>query len=408
MRLRKWGKKMKNNLLISVLVPVYNIERYIGLCLESIICQTYKNLEIIIVDDGSTDRSGEICDLYAKKDSRIKVIHKQNGGLVSARKAAMKIASGDYIGYVDGDDWIGEVFYSALLSAIQQTDSDVAIAGFSRELFNKTAKIINALPAGVYEEKSLEKLYSYMISYGYFFRHGITTYLWNKLFKREVIKDCQLSVDDRISIGEDGAAVYPALLNCNRVCVIDDCSYHYRQREDSMLKKTCSFAKEAECLSVLYKYLKNAFGKNIKKYDLLLQIQKYLLSTFIIRSGGILNDSIFMPFSEDIKGKNIVVCGAGTFGQQLVKRFEESKFCNLVAWVDDDYWEYRRCALNVDPIDTISELDYDFVVIGMVDSYSAKKTKERLIDFGVSPSKILTLEVKDEVVESYLNQYLSI
>ena len=237
---------MMKNPLVSVLVPVYNIERYIGLCLESIIRQTYANLEIIVVDDGSTDRSGEICDLYALKDSRIKVIHKENGGLVSARKAAINVASGEYIGYVDGDDWIGEGFYSALLSAIQQTDSDAVIAGFSRELFSKTARIENALPIGIYEGKSLEKLYSSMISYDDFFRHGVTTYLWNKLFRAEIIKDCQISVDERISIGEDGAAVYPALLKCKRICITDNCSYHYRQREDSMLKRTSSFFKESK------------------------------------------------------------------------------------------------------------------------------------------------------------------
>ena len=398
---------MMKNPLVSVLVPVYNIERYIGLCLESIIRQTYANLEIIVVDDGSTDRSGEICDLYALKDSRIKVIHKENGGLVSARKAAINVASGEYIGYVDGDDWIGEGFYSALLSAIQQTDSDAVIAGFSRELFSKTARIENALPIGIYEGKSLEKLYSSMISYDDFFRHGVTTYLWNKLFRAEIIKDCQISVDERISIGEDGAAVYPALLKCKRICITDNCSYHYRQREDSMLKRTSSFFKESKSLFILHEYFMSSLEENIKNYDLCLQLQKYLLSTFIIRSGGILNDALYLPFSKDIKWKNIVICGAGTFGQQLVKRFRDTGFCNIVDWVDDDYWEYRRCALNVDPISALSGLDFDFVLIGMVDSFSSRSTKKRLTDFGISPSKILTLDVKDEVVESYLNQYLS-
>ena len=397
---------MKNP-LISVLVPVYNIERYIGLCLESIICQTYTNLEIIVVDDGSADHSGEICDLYAQKDSRVKVIHKKNGGLVSARKAAMRIAKGEYIGYVDGDDWIGEGFYAALMSAIQQSDSDVVVAGFSRELFGKTARILNVLSSGVYEGEKLGHLYSSMISCGVFFRHGITTYLWNKLFKTEVINKSQLSVDERIAIGEDGAALYPALLNCKRISVIDNCSYHYRQREDSMLKRTSSFRKEAAQLSVLYDYLKKTFAADIDRYELLTQVQKYLLSTFIIRSGGILNDSVYMPFSKDIKNKDIVVCGAGTFGQQLVRRFEESNFCNLVAWVDDDYWEYRRCCLNVDPVSSLSELHYDFVVIGMVDGFLAQRTKNMLIDFGVPLSKILTLDVKDEVVGHFLDQYLS-
>lgn len=393
--------------LISVLVPVYNIERYIGLCLESLICQTYKNIEIIVVDDGSTDRSGEICDLYAKKDKRIKVIHKENGGLVSARKTAMRIAAGEYIGFVDGDDWVGEGFYASLFSAMTQTDSDIVVAGFSRELFGKTVRITNALSSDVYEGDSLEKLYASMISFGDFFRHGITTYLWNKLFKKEIIKKSQLSVDERISIGEDGAAVYPALLNAKRVCILDNCAYHYRQREDSMLKKSSSFSAEVEKLTVLYDYLLKAFGKNLDKYALQKQIQKYLLSTFIIRSGGILDNSVYLPFSKDINKKNIVVCGAGTFGQQLIKRISESEYSNIVSWVDDDYWEYRRCCLDVNPINTLSDLSYDYVVIAMVDSFASHKMRDNLIDFGVSPSKILSLDVGNKYIEHFLAQYLN-
>ena len=398
---------MSNKPLISVLVPVFNIERYIGLCLESIIHQTYSNLEIIVVDDGSTDRSGEICDLYAKKDSRIKVIHKKNGGLVSARKTAMQVANGDYIGYVDGDDWIGEDFYKSLISSIQDTSSDVVVAGFTRVLFDKTARILNACPIGVYEENKLVSFFSSMISIDDFFRHGITTYLWNKLFRKEIIKDCQLNVDERITIGEDGAVVYPALLNAKRISVIDNCAYYYRQREDSMLKKTASFLDEAKKLSILYEYLKKVFGDRFVEYNLINQIQKYVLSTFIIRSGGILRQSYILPFSEDIKNKNIVVCGAGTFGQQLVKRFFESAFCNLVYWIDDDYWEYRRCCLDVNPISSLADLDYDYIVIGMVDSFSSKRMKQKLIDFGIPYPKILTLNVCDEDVEPILNQYLT-
>ena len=399
---------MTSNPLISVLVPVYNIERYIGLCLESIIRQTYSNLEIIVVDDGSTDHCGDICNLYAEKDCRIKVIHKQNGGLVSARKAAMQVATGEYIGYVDGDDYIGEGFFQALLSAIQQTDSDAVAAGFSRELFGKTARITNAATCGVYEGNNLENLFSLMIACGEFFRHGITTYLWNKLFKKEIIKDCQLNVDEQITIGEDGAAVYPALLKCKRICVIDNCSYHYRQREDSMLKTSSSFKDEAVRLSVLYDYLQKALGVNLGKYGLLQQLKKYLLSTFIIRSGGILSYSVYLPFTKDIKNKKIVVCGAGTFGQQLVKRFEEHQFCNLVAWVDDDFWEYRRCCLNVDPISSLLKINYDYVVIGMVDSFAAQIMKNSLIDFGVSPAKILIMDIQNEDIETILNLFLKI
>lgn len=397
---------MKKKPLISVLVPVYNIDRYIGLCLESIVNQTYNNLEIIVVDDGSTDRSGDICDLYARKDCRIKVIHKENGGLVSARKTAMSMATGDYIGYVDGDDWIGEGFYSALLSSMQQTDSDVVIAGFTRVLFDKKVRLLNTIETGVYQGKKLETFYSSMISNNSFFQHGITTYLWNKLFKKEIIKENQLSLDERITIGEDGAVVYPVLLKAKTISIIDNCAYHYRQREDSMLKKTNDYSDEAKKLAVLYEYLQKAFGDNCKKHNILMQIQKYVLSTYIIRSGGILKESIFLPFTKDIKNKKIVVCGAGTFGQQLIKRFEEKKYCKIVSWIDDDYWEYRRCCLDVNPITTITELSYDYVIIGMIDSFSSQNMKNILIDFGISPSKILTLNVSDKDVSVFLNKYL--
>lgn len=398
--------KTKGIPLISVLIPVYNIDRYIGLCIESLIRQTYKNIEIIVVDDGSTDRSGEICDLYAQKDNRIKVIHKENGGLVSARKAAIKIATGDYIGYVDGDDWVGDGFYASLCSVMGQTNSDIVIAGYSRELFEKTALIENALPLGVYDEESIERLYGSMISYGLFFRHGITTYLWNKLFKREIIFDAQLAVDDRIAIGEDGAVVYPSLLNANRVCIIDNCDYHYRQREDSMLKKSTSFSEESRKLSILYDYLLNSLKNCPGKFNLIKQIQEYLLSTFIIRSGGILNNSVYLPFAKDINKKDIVICGAGTFGQQLAKRIDESNFCDIVSWIDDDYWEYRRCCLDVNPIETISSLVFDYIVIAIVDSFASQNMKKRLINCGVSTSKILTLSVNHDEIEDYLKNYL--
>lgn len=401
---------MNKNPLISILIPVFNIERYIGVCLESIIRQTYKNLEIIVVDDGSTDRSGEICDLYAQKDSRIKVIHKENGGLVTARKAAMKVANGDYIGYVDGDDWIGEGFFSSLVSEIIHNDTDAVIVGFSRDLFNTSTQITSVIPSGVYEKDNLDCFYSNMISTGDFFRHGITTYLWNKLFKKSVIEKWQLTVDERISIGEDAAVVYPALLSCKKISVIDVCSYHYRQREDSMLKKSASFSSEKDRLRVLFAYMSDCLNSFPKKHGLERQIQKYILATTIIRSGGISDsakiNTSYLPFGKDLKGKNIAICGAGTFGQQLEKRLRDSNYCNIVAWVDDDYWEYRRCCINVDSVSELSEVQFDYVLIGAIDSFAAQNIRARLIDTGVDIKKILQVHCPEEGVENILEEYL--
>lgn len=401
----------KENSLISVIVPIYRIDKYLGICIESLINQTYKNLEIILVDDGSPDRCPEICDLYAKKDDRIKVIHKENGGLVSARKAGLLASKGEYVGYVDGDDWVGAGFYEALYTSIITSESDIACAGQSRDLFDRSVHFTNSLPSGIYEGEKIKDLYRNMISNGEFYRPGVTTYVWNKLFKREVLMDAQMNVDDRISIGEDGAVTYPALLKSKRVCITDNCAYHYRQREDSMLKKSESFANEAKKLKYLYDYLIDFSEKNNNEYDLRKQINDYVLSICIIRSGGILDktetEPEFTPYGSRIDGKKIVVYSAGTFGQQLMNRFLENSRCDVVGWIDDDYWEYRRCCMDVDPVESITKLDYDYVLIATVDKLLAEKISYRLCDYGLSKEKILIVNCDEQIRETLLNRYLN-
>ena len=124
--------------LISIIVPVYNVEAYLDRCMESILKQTYKRLEIILVDDGSTDSSREKCDAYAKQDSRIKVIHKKNSGLSDARNAGLALATGDYIGYVDSDDWIEPDMYQSLYDACAEHDAELAVCRYFREYQDRT------------------------------------------------------------------------------------------------------------------------------------------------------------------------------------------------------------------------------------------------------------------------------
>lgn len=396
--------------LLSILVPVYNIERYIGACLESIIKQTYDNIEIIVVDDGSTDCSGKICDLYATKDKRINVVHQKNRGLVSARKTAIQLAQGEYIGYVDGDDWIEPNYYSDLLSHNENNEYDAFIAGYSRDLFDSSTPMTNVMPAGIYEGDNLKNFFSNMISTGDFFRHGITTYLWNKVFKRDIIKKNQLVIDERITIGEDGAVVYPALLECKKVFVTKSTLYHYRQREDSMLKKTAPFEQEIPQLQLLYSHLNKSILRHPKQFNLQLQVQKYLLSTCIICSGGMTNtanETGYLPFKKEINGKKIALCGAGTFGQQLEKKLREKEYCEIVAWVDYDYWEYRRSLLDVDPLEKLSDVCFDFVLLGTIDSYATRKMRDKLINMGIDSSTILSIHTEDDNVEKALSLYLN-
>lgn len=392
--------------LISVIVPIYMIDKYIGVCIESILKQTYQNIEVILVDDGGEDRCSEICDLYASKDSRIKVIHKSNGGLVSARKTGLQQSNGSYISYVDGDDWIGPGFIEGLYATAVTSGADMICAGQTRDLFSKSDIFTNPLPVGIYEGEKLKKLWKSMLSYGAFYRPGITTYVWNKLFKREILLEPQSRVDSRISIGEDAAVTYPALLQCKRVAVVDNVAYHYRQREDSMLKQRVSYAEEAQKLGYLYDYMIRWSEGMDPELNLKKQITDYVLSIAIMRSGGRLPQDDFSTFDNVYYGKNVVIYSAGTFGQQLVNRFRETNHCRVVAWLDDDYWEYRRCCLDVDPVKCITSLTYDYILIATVDSSVAKNIRKKLLDFGVSKERILevtVLEDREELIKRFLD-----
>ena len=401
---------MKESALISVVVPIYMIDKYLGICIESLLNQIYRNLEIILVDDGSKDRCSEICDLYASKDPRIKVIHKENGGLVSARKAGVLAATGRYIGFVDGDDWVGPGFYQSLYNAISQNDCDVAIAGFCRDLFDQTKSIYNTVPSGYYEGDALKAVFKEMISYGEFYRHGISTYHWNKLFKREVVLKHQLEISDDVSIGEDAVVVYATLLDCKRICITDNCSYHYRQREDSMLKSSVDFNKEMIRVKALYYNLLACIKAQPLEYELQRQVDDFITGIFIIRSGGYLEtkdeELSNFPFDCSLTEKKVVLYGGGTFGQQLMKRFVKNDTCKIVGWLDDDYWEYRRCCLNVDPVELIATLDYDYVLVASLDKGYLAATTRRLKDFGVSENKIIFVLTTAEQRKKALNIYL--
>ncbi len=390
--------------MISIIVPIYRIERYLGACIESLIRQTYKDIEIILVDDGSPDRSPEICDLYAAKDRRIKVIHKENGGLVSARKAGLQAAQGDLIGYVDGDDWVEPDFCEALHAAMAETKADVVCAGMSRDLFDTSMAFQNAVPVGFYLRDERKTLLRQMISFGDFYRPGVLTYVWNKLFRRDVLYEAQMAVDERISLGEDGAAAYPALLKCEKICVTDNHSYHYRQREDSMLKAVVPFAEEAKKLRFLHQCLLHMTADSDDTYGLERQIDEYVLSIAIIRSGGVTGG---LPYGVDFRGKRVAVYSAGTFGQQIINRIRENQHCELVGWVDPDYWEYRRCCFDVDPVESVAGMDCDYVLLATVDGEIAQDIKSRLAALGVEPKRILTVSCPKEQRREMLRHYLS-
>ena len=396
--------------LISVIVPIYGIERYVGHCIQSLMQQTYQNLEIILVDDGSPDHCPQFCDLYASKDKRIKVIHKENGGLVTARKAGVQVANGEYIGFVDGDDWVGVGFYQSMLNTIMACDADIAVAGCSRDLYRKTITMENALPLGVYEGESMEYFHKNMISFGRFFRFGVTTYHWNKLFRREAIIPFQMAVENGFTVMEDGATTYPAMLTAKKVVLTNNFAYHYRQRSDSMLKSMTSLAIEAERLKSVYYFLQNAVNDYPAEYQLKKQVDDVMLAVYIVRCGGITNIANDMVlnsiFNRNIEGKKVVIGGAGTFGQQMYRRLDATGKVEITGWIDPYYWEYRRVGMNVDPVESIVDADYDYILMAGLDSSFKALVTRTLADFGVDPEKVLAVEMDYDTRREILTNYL--
>ncbi len=227
-------------MLFSVVVPIYNVEAYLHQCIESVLSQTYDDFELILVDDGSPDNSPAICDAYAKQDARIKVIHKENGGLVSARIAGAKEANGEYICCLDGDDWLHPSHLEKLEKVISETKPDVVCFGNYKAYEDREVVCKFPFRPGYYTKQDMENtFYSYLIQ-----KENATYFpvsIWNKAFKRSLYVGEQLSIDPVIKIGEDGACTLPIVYKANSMYVLEDCLYYYRQNAASMTKNRKAF-----------------------------------------------------------------------------------------------------------------------------------------------------------------------
>ena len=220
---------------ISVIVPVYKVEKYLDRCVESIVNQTYKNLEIILVDDGSPDDCPAMCDAWAKKDERIQVIHKENGGVSSARNRGIDAATGDYIGFVDSDDWIDHDMYEALIGALENTGSDVAMCGFYFEAFSQT--LCSEGCDCIVDKENILKTY---------ILDKIRPELWNKLFSIDLFVE-NIRLDEKYQYAEDLLFNYYLLKNAKRVVGIKDCKYHYLQNSGN--SSTTAYMTDARATS---------------------------------------------------------------------------------------------------------------------------------------------------------------
>jgi len=380
--------------LISIIVPAYNVEKFLPTCIDSIITQTFTNFELILVNDGSTDSSAEICNFYAEKDNRIKVVHQENKGLVNARKSGLSIATSKYVLYIDGDDYVESDFCEKLVKETINFDADIVIGGYIRNYRGRMITIKNIIPAGRYENKEVEKIWEKMIYTGDFFSHGISTYSWGKLFKRDILFPIQMSIPSNITIGEDAACVYPFISQVNKLVITDECKYHYVQHQSSMLKTFSNIKSEIEKLSSLFSFMLDFFREH-KYFDIFyLQLKPYFLSQLMIRSGGLLKNSIgdnFLIGNLVKLNEKIAIYNSGTFGQQIYRRLLEEKFENVI-WIDEDADLCNEDQLPVHDPKILKSLDFDKIFIASLNPIYINRIQNELLKLGYSNKKIFKFQ----------------
>lgn len=228
----------KEDVMISVIIPVYNVEKYLPDCLNSVLVQSYKNLEIILVDDGSPDSCGEICENYAVKDNRIKVIHKENGGLSDARNLGIDIAKGEYITFIDSDDLVTVTYIENLYIALKAANANLAISWFSE--FKDDDRIqLNATRLKI---ENIDILNSKQCFERLLCQNGVETSAWGKLYKIELFEQLRYP---KGKIYEDIPVTYRVIEGAKKIAVIECKDYFYRQRNNSIQNQKFNVAKMA-------------------------------------------------------------------------------------------------------------------------------------------------------------------
>jgi len=251
--------------LVSIIIPVYNVANYLEKCIRSILEQSYEKIEIILVDDGSTDASGKICDLYSTRENRVLTIHQKNKGVSEARKAGLKKASGNFVIFVDADDWVEKDYVNKLYHAISQTGSDMASCAYFED-YRDSSKVIGNCGESmrIYSGLSAIKAVNDRID--------IYSFLWNKIFVKDTLLELRDSVP--VIIGEDYTIIVKALERMHKVVSINKPLYHYIKRESGVCNR--GFSEEmfdvVDNYKSIYKYFNNKnskLQKAIRNYILL-------------------------------------------------------------------------------------------------------------------------------------------
>lgn len=395
------------NCKISVIIPVYNCGRYLRCALDSVIVQTYKNIEIIIVNDGSTDDSQQICAEYEKKYENIKCYYQSNKGVTAARKYGIENASGDYIAFMDADDWMDDDFFERLISEIG--DADVIASGCKKQYMSgNMMNEYNGCKAGKYDTKDkLRRLYGEMLIIKEPYMFGILPYLWNKLFKRDVVINYVKEIDENINDGEDVGILIPTMLKAEKIILSDYCGYNYRIHE----AQACAQKRADSYFSAshLYLWIYNNITSSEYKEELMPQLNQYMrLMIWKFNPLALYKfNEFFFPFKSVKEGSDIVLYGSGNVGCVYYQQIKDTGFCNIRAWADKRHsnkYDKKRGIIMITP-DKVIEYPVDYVVIAINDISIVRSVKASLLEMGIEEKKIVYAEShKDGISEVERNE----
>ena len=387
--------------MISVIVPVYNSEKYIDRCVESILHQSLESIEIILVDDGSTDNSGKICDKYSESFPNIKVIHKENGGATSGRLAGVESAKYDLIGFVDSDDYVDSDMFSELYKVYLKTGADLISSGIIREYESgrRNEVVLDNYSEGMYKDIA-NSIYPSMLFDFEKNDFGLYPTLVNKLFKKDTIRKILSEIDGRIFYGEDSTTLYSYCMEIKSIYILHKAYYHYCIRNDSM----CHSSNPELIMNThrLYTTLYEKFKDNSKKDELIRQLKRYVLEleshTLECIYGinhGLLNIWEFSYEPQLLMNNRYIIYGANACGQALyhcVRRNNAQD--NLAAWVDKNYEQLKiQCDYDLESVKNGLAKDYDLIIIAVKNSSLAGVIRDELItDYHVEPDKIIWRE----------------
>ncbi len=331
----------KNKAEISVIVPIYRSQEYLERCVDSLLGQTYPDLEIILVDDGSDDGSPAMCDRYAREDARVRVIHKENGGLVSAWQAGVREAVGSYLCFVDSDDWVEPEMLEKMascLSGMEQKDKEIRetkgsgeikeiiCCNFLLERSDRQTRHYHGLVPGVYEGDRLEQeVKDSLLGYE---NRRISMSRCMKLFSRSLIEDNMKYCDPKITMGEDVNITLPALLDCQRVVIMEEALYyHYFHHRESMAH--CYEEKLYQGIQTLYHVICDIFEKKGRKNGQDQAEGEYVYLLFLVLKNEIRSGKkdyaakirrICRENREVVKKRKIAVCDKANLLLYLILR----------------------------------------------------------------------------------------